>query len=153
MIERSYEEELKKNGICMSTTSGWSMYPLLRDRRDTVVLAPVNKGLKKYDLPLYRRPDGTYVLHRILGIRPEGYVLCGDHQWRTEFPVPQEWLIGVVTGIYRDEKYVDMQGKGYRLYVRLWCSSLWLRKILLRVLGRYVGLRGKARKIFCKKKG
>ena len=50
----------------VSTTSGVSMYPMLRNRRDTIIVKPPTAPLKKYDVPLYRRGD-DYVLHRIIG--------------------------------------------------------------------------------------
>ena len=50
----SIEEGLKKNGYHASTTSGYSMYPLLRDRRDNIVVRPCSGRLKKYDVPLYK---------------------------------------------------------------------------------------------------
>ena len=53
----SIEEGLKKNGYHASTTVGYSMYPLLRDRRDNIVVRPCNGRLKKYDVPLYKRGD------------------------------------------------------------------------------------------------
>ena len=45
---------------------GVSMLPMLRQGRDSVVLSPAPKQLRKYDLPLYRRDDGSYVLHRVV---------------------------------------------------------------------------------------
>ena len=47
---------------------GVSMLPMLRQGRDTVTLSPVTGRLRKYDLPLYRREDGRYVLHRVVGV-------------------------------------------------------------------------------------
>lgn len=144
MIKQSYEEELERTGMCLSTTSGWSMFPLLRDRRDTVVLTPVKGALKRYDLPLYKRPDGTYVLHRILEVRQDGYVLCGDHQLFREFQVKQDWIVGIVTGIYRDEHYIDLKSRGYRLYVQIWCRSLKVRSALLKI----ISVRNRFRRIY-----
>ena len=49
------EEQLKSQGVYVSTTVGWSMWPMLRNRRDRIVVLPVGEeGLKRYDLPLYR---------------------------------------------------------------------------------------------------
>ena len=59
------EEILKRDGVYVSTTSGISMSPMLRDRRDTIVVTPVAGGLKKYDVALYKRGD-SYVLHRVI---------------------------------------------------------------------------------------
>jgi hypothetical protein len=46
------------------TVTGNSMRPMLRHRRDTVVLTSCDVNtLKKGDLPLYVRDDGSYILH------------------------------------------------------------------------------------------
>ena len=66
----SIVEGLKKTGYHASTTVGYSMYPLLRDRRDNIVVRPCNGRLKKYDVPLYKRGD-EYVLHRIIKVLPD----------------------------------------------------------------------------------
>ena len=62
MRNTSLEEELRSGKTCVSTTVGDSMEPMLRNRRDTIIIEPVHGRLKRYDLPLYRRPDGKYVL-------------------------------------------------------------------------------------------
>ena len=72
------EDILNERGFYISTTVGTSMYPMLRNRRDTVVIRPVTGKLKKYDIPLYRRGD-DYVLHRIIGNSEQGYVICVDN--------------------------------------------------------------------------
>ena len=45
---------------------GISMLPMLRQGRDSVVLSPAPERLRKYDIPLYIRENGQYVLHRII---------------------------------------------------------------------------------------
>ena len=53
------ERQLAEQGFYVSTTVGCSMRPMLRNRRDRVIVLPIgDERLKKYDLPLYRRPDG-----------------------------------------------------------------------------------------------
>jgi len=138
MKQTSLEQELRAGRTCASTTVGDSMYPMLRNRRDIVIVAPVSRPLKRYELPLYRRPGGQYVLHRILHVWKEGYVICGDNRWEKEYPVPQEWILGVVTGFYRGDSYISVDDPGYRAYVHLWCDFFWLRALLLkaRFLGR-----------------
>ena len=63
---------------------GISMRPLIREGRDSVILSPVSGRLKKYDIPFYRRHDGTYVLHRVVGFDKGGYIMCGDNQFVRE---------------------------------------------------------------------
>ena len=57
MRNTSLEEELRSGKACVSTTVGDSMEPMLRNRKDTIIIEPVHGRLKRYDLPLYRRPE------------------------------------------------------------------------------------------------
>ena len=53
---------------------GVSMMPMLRQGRDSVELSPLPEKLHKYDLPVYRRGDGQFVMHRIVDIKEDHYV-------------------------------------------------------------------------------
>jgi len=68
-MNKSIEELLEENGKHFQTTVGDSMEPMLRDRKNVVEIVKPTRPLKRYDLPLYRRPDGKYVLHRILKVK------------------------------------------------------------------------------------
>lgn len=132
MRKTSLEQELRSGNTCVSTTVGDSMKPMLRNRKDTIILKPVTGVLKKYDLPLYLRSNGEYVLHRIVGRRGEGYITRGDNcLWKEE--VSQEWILGVVTEFYRGEKHYFVTDWKYRLYVHLWCDFFWVRAGVLRM--------------------
>ena len=61
---------------------GVSMWPMIRNGVDSVVVNPVNGRLKKYDLPVYLDNRGRYVVHRIIDVTEKGYVICGDGQIR-----------------------------------------------------------------------
>ena len=82
MNSSSFEEILEKEGRLIYTNVGTSMLPLIRQGKDLLIIEPPDGRLKKYDIPLYRRDSGQYVLHRVLKVREQDYVLCGDHQWR-----------------------------------------------------------------------
>ena len=114
----SIEEGLKKNWYHASTTSGYSMYPLLRDRRDNIVVRPCSGRLKKYDVPLYKRGN-EYVLHRIIKVLPDGYVICGDNCINKEYNIKDENILGVLTEVYRNNKKINMDGLPYKIYVRM----------------------------------
>ena len=61
------------------------MLPLIRQGKDLLLIARKPEGrLSKYDVPLYRRDSGQYVLHRILKVRENDYVICGDNRWHRE---------------------------------------------------------------------
>lgn len=121
------EEQLLENGTYVSTTVGSSMKPMLRNRRDRIVLVPVgDKSLKKWDLPIYRRPDGKYVLHRIIAVKDDHYVIRGDNTYQKEY-VPKEWVLGYVCEFYRGEKHVSADSRAYRFYAALWQRIYFLR--------------------------
>ena len=121
------EEQLRENGVYVSTTAGVSMKPMLRNRRDRIVLLPVgDKTLKKWDLPIYRRPDGKYILHRIIGVRDDHYVIRGDNTYRKEY-VPKEWVLGYVSEFYRGDRHICADNRGYRFYAAFWHGIYFLR--------------------------
>ncbi len=114
------ERELAENGVYVSTTSGVSMVPMLRNRRDTIVVEPTDKRLKKYDVALYRRGD-SYVLHRVIAVLPDSYVIRGDNCIAKEYGITDKHVLGKLTAFYRKNKKVNMEGFLYRSYSRLIC--------------------------------
>ena len=124
------EEELERSGKILQTTIGDSMEPMLQNRQNIVVIEKADGLLKKYDLPLYRRPNGKYVLPGILKVRKNDYIICGDNRIRRE-TVPHEWIIGVVSGYYKGKKFISVKDRKYLLYVHIWCDFYYVRAALL----------------------
>lgn len=114
---------------------GVSMLPMLREGKDTVTLSPLPERLKKYDLPLYRRENGQYVLHRIVKVG-ESYTCIGDNQFRAEPGIKREQMIAVVTAFTRGKKQYSVNGMGYRLYCRFWHYSRFARRVVRGVKNR-----------------
>ena len=56
------------------------MWPFIREGRDLLLIIPAERPLKKYDIPLYRRDNGQYILHRIIGRDESGYIMRGDNR-------------------------------------------------------------------------
>lgn len=121
-MNRHIEDIIREEGVYVSTTVGTSMYPMLRNRKDTIIITPHTGRLKPYDIPLYRRGD-QYVLHRILEVRPDSYVIRGDNCIEKEYGITDEQIIGVLSGFYRGNKKINMDGVLYRLYSRLWPAA------------------------------
>lgn len=124
------EDILKEEKIYVSTTVGVSMYPMLRNRRDTIIVEPYEGRLKKYDVPLYKR-NSDYVLHRIIEVREDSYVIRGDNCMEKEYGITDEQILGVLTGFYRGAKKVDMNGMGYKFYARFWHVLFPIRKLFI----------------------
>ena len=113
---------------------GTSMRPMIRQGLDGVVLAPAPETLKKYDLVLYQREDGNFVLHRIVAV-DQTYTCMGDHQFHRETGLEQRQMIGLVTEFVRKGKTVKVTALGYRIYCMAWHYSRFFRRCLGR-LGR-----------------
>ncbi len=134
-MSKSIEELLEENGKHFQTTVGDSMEPMLRNRKNIVEIVRPTRPLKRYDLPLYRRPDGQYVLHRILKVKKDIVITCGDNRYSRE-RVPKEWIVGVMNGYYKNEKYISERSFKYRLYVHLICDFFYLRAGIIFIRSR-----------------
>ena len=103
------------------------MLPMLRQGKDTVRLSPITRPLKKYDLPLYQRENGQYVLHRIVKVG-ETYTCVGDNQFELETGLKPEQMIAVVTAFSRGEKKHQVTESSHWLYCRFWHYSRFIRQ-------------------------
>lgn len=131
MSKSSFEEVIQEKGFLLYGNQGDSMLPLIREGRDVLLISRKPEGrLKKYDVPLYKRDSGRYVLHRILKVRKDDYVLCGDNRWKRETGITDGHIIGVLTAVIRDGKELPVTDRRYRLYVHLWCDLFYPRAVL-----------------------
>ena len=129
---------LEKEGFYACTTVGRSMYPLLRNKKDVVVIKPVTGKLKKYDVPVYKvdgQNKSRYIMHRIIKVKPDMYVIRGDNCMIKEY-VSGKDIVGVLAEISRRSrdgnlKPVNMQGIGYRFYCSAW-NKLFLARLIYR---------------------
>lgn len=123
-------EKLNSGGTVTFTPNGKSMLPMLRDGEDVVVLVKPKGRLHLFDVPLYRRSNGTYVLHRIVNFDADGsYVMCGDNQFELEHGITDEDIIGVMTVFYRKGKAYRVNSLKYRLYVNFWYYTRFFRHL------------------------
>ena len=115
-------EMLEKDGTVTFTVAGWSMQPMVYNRRDTVTLAKPQLPLKKYDLPLFRLDNGKFILHRVVKVYKNGNYKCqGDNRWEPEDNIRDDQIIGVVKSFNRNGKQIDVDKSfGYWLYTRTW---------------------------------
>lgn len=133
MNRSTFEEELKRTGKLIYTNKGNSMMPILREDRDLLIIKKPKGRLKKYDVPLYKRANGQYILHRILKVRKNDYVICGDNHWQREYGITDRHIIGVLTAFVRDGKKIPVTEWKYRLYVHIWCDFFYVRAFILRI--------------------
>ncbi len=121
-LGQSIESVLLEKGEIITSTAGTSMYPMLRNKRDMVVIKKVDGPFKKHDVPVYRLKSGKIVMHRILKVTKDGYIIRGDNLYKNELDITDNNIIGVLKAFYRNGKYYDVEtSKKYKLYV------LWVR--------------------------
>lgn len=123
---------LESGGEFRLYPKGTSMLPLLVQGRDSVVLKQISEKPKKGDIFFYRRDNGAYVLHRLVGMDDQGYIFCGDNHLTLEHGITDSHLIGVVVRIYRGEKCVKPGSFSYKFYVFLW-RSRFVRKVFYKL--------------------
>lgn len=110
-------EVLESGGEFSFITRGTSMKPLLRDGVDTIVLIKAPKKLKKFDIPLYRRTDGSFVLHRIVGENKDGYILIGDNQTVYEYGVKHSQIEAKAIAFIKDGTRYEFGTFKDKLYI------------------------------------
>ena len=133
MNKSTFEEEIEKSGKIIYTNVGDSMMPFIKQGRDVFVISRAEGRLKRYDVPLYKRDSGQYVLHRILKVRENDYVICGDNRCSREYGITDRHIIGVLTGIIRDGREIPVTDLKYRIYVHLWCDFFPVRAFIIRI--------------------
>ncbi len=127
------EEQLNNGKTVKFQPQGTSMLPMLRPGVDTVLLKKAPDMLKKNDLPLYKRADGHFVLHRIVSVKDGRYIMCGDNQWRLEYNILPEQILAVAQGFFRRDKYISCHNFLYRSYCIVRTTLLKLRILASRI--------------------
>lgn len=99
-------------------THGHSMIPLLHDGGDKVILTLNKASLKVNDVALCKTSDGRYVLHRVVALDGNGYVLKGDNCVNTEYCQSDDDVVGVACCFIRRGKAISVTDKKYLFYVK-----------------------------------
>ncbi len=129
----TFEDILEKEDVFVYTNVGFSMMPLLREKKDIIEIRRKGKErCQKYDVVLYKR-GSKYILHRILKVLPDGYVIAGDHCTFIETDIKDENILGIMTRVQRNGKDITPDNFWYKLYVHLWCDVYPVRMLILKI--------------------
>ena len=150
----TYEELLKRDGRIATHVVGTSMLPLLLNRDSIVVVEDARRvPPRRGDVVLYNI-GGTYILHRVLRVESDEYIIRGDNTWTLE-RMPKASLLATMTGFYRhsESKLVSRDSVMYRLYclshpvIRLsWRYGSWLRRAIRKICAIAASARKQDRK-------
>lgn len=143
------EDVMREKGAYIGPTVGVSMLPMLKNRRDTIVVRPKTERLKRLDVALYKRGD-AYVLHRVIQPIEGGYIIRGDNCYADEH-IPEDDVFGVLTEFFRKDKHYFCTDKKYLRYAERRVRSYPRRKFFLRVKNKLKAGIKKILRIFKKK--
>ena len=135
------EDAITQNGIYVGPTVGMSMYPMLKNRRDTIIVRPKTERLKRLEVALYKRGE-SYIMHRVIEVLKDGYLIRGDNCYYDEI-VAEEDVIGILTEFYRKDKhylctdtkyirYAKKRVKRYKIRLFFYKVKRKIRRILKR---------------------
>lgn len=129
------EQYLNDNGTLTYTNKGVSMWPLLREGKDIFTLR--KKGVERCrrgDVVLYKRPPDFYVLHRVVEVRENDYVILGDNCVAREYGITDADILGTMTGFIRGGKEYSVDDMSYRLYTFMILHTERIRILTKKVL-------------------
>lgn len=149
MIENEYLTQLNKYNAIAFVPSGNSMWPILNHKRQSVIVVKKTERLKVNDVALYYRKDNATVLHRVIKVLEDGYVIQGDSQTYLE-NVKEDCVFGVMVGFYKGKKYVSADNERYIKKVEKWYNDENKRQRKCKRHFKYLSLKGKIRSLIKK---
>lgn len=131
-------ETIDQGQLFRLPVTGTSMVPTIQGGRDEVLIQKAELPLKKLDIPLYRRDNGQFVLHRIISVEADGtYCCCGDHQWIPERGIRADQIVAVAAIFFRKGKQIDLQSAGFRRWSRIWHALMPVRRPLVVIYSKW----------------
>ena len=124
-----YEAYFRSRYAVILRLKGNSMFPLLRNGKDVVVLEKCPaESLQPMDVVLFRY-RGKHVLHRIILRNGNDLLIQGDGSIVAKEQCTINDVVGKVTGICRPSgKIVSVENWKWKLSSRLWRTSNSMRK-------------------------
>ena len=116
----SISKALEAGGIISINPKGMSMFPFVKDT-DTVIIKRPTETIKKYDCILFFERENVYVLHRVVKLKGDVVITAGDNNLHDDAPINVKGVVGVLDGVYRNGKYINMYYVKAPLSVRLSC--------------------------------
>lgn len=115
------EEMLANDKEVTFVTNGDSMQPLLHSK-DSVTLKRAYT-YKNKDVVLFRRLDGSFVLHRIIKITGDTVYTEGDSLCGKDEPINKDQILGKVVAFIRGGEILKVSDLKYKLYKTVYVSA------------------------------
>ena len=141
--------EIERCGEARFYPTSSSMRPTINPRKDVCIIGPLpRKHLKRGDMVLYRRKDGSLTVNRVLhhARKTHAYRLCGDNRSYLERGITRSQMVGVVKAVESRKSGFRFMAKGLPMriwtilmLIRTWFAVhwyLWIQAPLSRVSGK-----------------
>lgn len=136
---RLVEIEIEEVGSVRIKVKGFSMQPIIRNGRDTVLLEkPNGREFSKGDICLFRY-RGKHILHRYVADENDFMVMQGDNLFSFEY-CKKEDVVGIVTSINHNGKDISPNSSKWHFITELHRFYMRFRMFVGRTL-RFLGLR------------
>ena len=135
-MEPVIKKVLSEEGIFSFYPKGTSMEPTIHQGVDQVRLKKLPKKLKRYQIILYKRDNGAFVLHRIVKVCKDSYIMRGDNQFYSESGIRREQMIGVACSLKTPKREVSTESIRFQLKSAIWVETASVRRILRSVRSR-----------------
>lgn len=115
------------------TVTGNSMYPFLRDSKDSVELSLAEyRDIKFGDILLVLQEDGAYIMHRLIKKKRNYFYINGDAGRYLEGPLYPGQIIAKVIRVWRKEQEIECNHPLWRGLCVGWFLVLPFRKLIIR---------------------
>lgn len=142
-LEPELRSAIDSGKIAEFETHGFSMIPLLHDGGDRVRLVKPKGKLAVGDVALCVTDTGKYVLHRVVELKNNGYILKGDNCISTEYCKGDSDVIGVACAFIRRGRLIETDSFVYRFYCRFRKPLLRMWQLFWKLADRVVATRNK----------
>lgn len=128
---RLLESEDRIEALPLVITGG-SMTPFLVGGRDTVYLSRLTRPARRGDMLLYRRRNGTYVLHRVYRAE-ETLTMVGDAQTELEPGICPSQVMAIVTRAERKGKSLGPGTFWWEFFEKVWLRMVPVRRGIMKL--------------------
>ncbi len=121
-------------------TKGRSMLPFIVGERDTVTLGEA-KDIAVGDIVVARYGENHFVLHRVIIVDNDDVTLMGDGNIRGVEHIKRKDIIAKVKFIDRKGKTIVCDSKRHQRQALLWRKLLPIRRYIIAIYSRAIGVR------------
>lgn len=127
-------EQIDETGRAYVQVTETGMEPLLRPSRDMVIVDR-SRTFHRGDIVLFDRKDDRYGLYRVIRKGKDSFTVAGDSLWHTEKDLSCDRILGVVTRIQRDGRFLSRGSLFLKIYTFLATWLAYPRVFLGQIIG------------------